>query len=106
MRIDPRLLIEFAAVAEEASFTKAAERLRIAQPWLSARIKKLETMLGFGLIDRTTRHVALTQRGRTFLEAARAVTIASEAANALAQNLRHRERVGSRPPFESRVEPE
>ena len=47
MRIDPRLIIEFTAVAEEASFAKAAARLRIAQPWLSARIRRLEELLGF-----------------------------------------------------------
>ncbi|GLV24534.1 LysR family transcriptional regulator [Sphingobium sp. Cam5-1] len=87
MRIDPRLLIEFAAVADEASFAKAAARLRIAQPWLSARIRRLEDLLGFALFTRTTRRVVLTARGAEFLVAAKAVADAVEAANALAMGL-------------------
>lgn len=101
MRLDPRLLIEFAAVAEEASFAKASLRLRIAQPWLSARIRRLEELLGFPLLLRTTRRVALTEQGAEFLAAAKAVAAATEAANALALGL-HRQktqvlRVGAAP---------
>lgn len=87
MRVDPRLMIEFAAVAEEASFAKAAARLRIAQPWLSARIRRLEARLGFDLLVRTTRRVSLTPQGEAFLAAAKAVAAATEAASALAARL-------------------
>jgi DNA-binding transcriptional LysR family regulator len=101
MRIDPRLIIEFAAVAEEASFAKAATRLRIAQPWLSARIRRLEALLGYSLLSRTTRRVALTEQGAEFLAAARAVAVATDTANALALRLQHRKtqllRVGVAP---------
>lgn len=90
MRIDPKLLVEFAAVAEEASFARAAERLRIAQPWLSARIRRLEVLLGFALFHRTTRSVTLTEQGAELLVAARLVADATETANALALRL-HRQ---------------
>jgi len=88
MRIDPRLLIEFATVAEEGSFTKAALRMRIAQPWLSARVRRLEGHLGFRLLRRTTRLVTLTARGAEMLEAAKAVAAAANAAGDLALRLR------------------
>jgi DNA-binding transcriptional LysR family regulator len=101
MRIDPRLVIEFAAVAEEASFAKAAGRLRIAQPWLSARIRRLEGLLGVSLLERTTRRVALTEEGRAFLDVARSVAAAADAANAVGSRLqRHnaqRLRIGAAP---------
>lgn len=101
MRIDPRLLIEFAAVADEASFAKAASRLRMAQPWLSSRIRRLEDLLGFTLLTRTTRRVALTARGAEFLIAAKAVADAVEVANALALGLHQQKskllRIGAAP---------
>ncbi len=88
VRIDPKLIIEFAAIAEERSFTRAAQRLRVAQPWLSARLHKLEDLLGFRLLNRTTRSVELTERGVDFLKAARALADASEAAGRLGLQLR------------------
>ncbi|MEJ7927498.1 LysR family transcriptional regulator [Sphingobium sp. AN641] len=87
MRIDPKLIIHFAVIAEEGSFTRAARRLRVAQPWLSARLHKLEEMLGFRLIERTTRSLSLTEKGAEFLAAARNVAEASEAADCLALQL-------------------
>jgi DNA-binding transcriptional LysR family regulator len=84
VKLDPRLIIEFAIVAEEESFAKASVRLRIAQPWLSTRVRRLEQYLGFTLLTRTTRKVALTREGAEFLEAARALVSAHEAAHALA----------------------
>ncbi|OWR00222.1 LysR family transcriptional regulator [Sphingopyxis witflariensis] len=88
MPIDPRLIIEFAAVAEEESFARAAQRLRIAQPWLSTRIRRLEALLGFAVFDRTTRSVALTPRGSALFAAAQSVAAATSAANSLAVRLR------------------
>ena len=92
MRIDPKLIIDFATIAEEGSFTRAAQRLRVAQPWLSARLHKLEDILGFRLLDRTTRSISLTKRGAEFLAAARLVAQASEAADRMALQLKRSDR--------------
>lgn len=67
MHFDPRLYLYFVAVAEELSFTRAAEKLHIAQPWLSLQIKKLESTLGFQLFQRNNRNVELSERGREIL---------------------------------------
>jgi DNA-binding transcriptional LysR family regulator len=90
--IDPKLIIEFAAVAQERSFIRAAQRLRVAQPWLSARIAKLERILGFRLLERTTRSVALTARGAAFLPIAEEMTRISEVADRMGRQLERRER--------------
>ena len=68
-----RDLRAFVAVAEELSFARGAERLRVAQPALSRRVARLEMQLGFRLFNRTTRSVALTAAGDVFLHEARAV---------------------------------
>lgn len=60
------------AVAEEASFTRAAARCFVVQSALSHQIKALETELGVALFARTSRRVALTAAGEAFLPAARA----------------------------------
>ena len=62
-----RLAILFAAVAEERSFTRAAARLNIAQPWLSAQVRKLEEQLGFQLFDRGKGGIELTSDGDKLL---------------------------------------
>jgi DNA-binding transcriptional LysR family regulator len=82
-----RHLRSFVAIAEERSFTRAAERLWIAQPGLSAQVKQLEGELGVRLFDRHTRGVDLTDAGALFLERARTVVAAAEDALATGQDM-------------------
>ncbi|ORW51553.1 LysR family transcriptional regulator [Mycobacterium parmense] len=67
-RVELRHLRAFEAVARLASFTNAAEELRITQPALSRTIRQLEDAVGVTLLDRSSRHVEPTPAGRTFLE--------------------------------------
>jgi DNA-binding transcriptional LysR family regulator len=77
--LDTRLLRAFVTVAEELSFTRAAERLVLAQQALSAQVAQLETRLGARLFERTTRKVGLTPAGERLLPHARAALAALEA---------------------------
>ena len=70
---DSRQLRYFVAVAEELSFSRAAERLHLSQPALSEAIRRLEIELGIRLLERTSRRVELTAAGRTLLEESRVV---------------------------------
>ncbi|MEV4086210.1 LysR family transcriptional regulator, partial [Nonomuraea fuscirosea] len=71
-----RQLEYFVAVAEEAGFTKAAARLHVAQPGVSAQIRQLERELGEPLFDRSARAVRLTAVGEAVLPYARAALAA------------------------------
>jgi DNA-binding transcriptional LysR family regulator len=62
-----RHLRYFVAVAEALSFTKAAAKLRLAQPSLTRQVRNLEDEIGVRLLERTHNHVALTEQGRRFL---------------------------------------
>src|SRR3954449_5883378 len=82
-----RHLRYFVAIAEERSFTRAAERLWVAQPGLSAQIRRLESELGVQLFDRHTRGVDLTDAGELFLERARTALAAANAARSTGHDL-------------------
>ncbi|MEV8637028.1 LysR substrate-binding domain-containing protein [Streptosporangium sp. NPDC051023] len=74
-----RQLEYFVAVAEERSFTRAAERVHISQSGVSAQIRQLERELGAELFDRSARTVTLTVAGKAAFEHARAALAAAGA---------------------------
>src|SRR4051794_28316492 len=82
-----RHLRYFVAIAEERSFTRAAEKLWIAQPGLSTQIRRLEEELGVRLFERHTRGVDLTEAGELLLDRARATLAAAEAARSTGRDL-------------------
>ncbi|MEU3827048.1 LysR family transcriptional regulator [Streptomyces sp. NPDC029080] len=74
-----RQLEYFVAVAEERSFTRAAERVHISQSGVSAQVRQLERELGAELFDRSARVVTLTVAGKAALDHARAALAAAGA---------------------------
>ena len=80
--LELRHLRYFIAVAEELNFSRAAERLHMAQPPLSVAIRQLEQELGTELLMRTTREVRLTDAGSAFLDGVRRTLIELERAQA------------------------
>jgi DNA-binding transcriptional LysR family regulator len=70
--IDLKWLRSFVVVAEEASLTRAASRVHVAQPGVSAQVRRLESELGQQLLDRSGRSVRLTEVGSAVLPFARA----------------------------------
>jgi DNA-binding transcriptional LysR family regulator len=75
-----RHLRYFVAVAEEENVTRAAARLRIAQPAVSRQVRDLEEELGTRLLERQAKSVRLTDAGRLFLGEARAVLLRADEA--------------------------
>lgn len=67
MKINFKLLSTFLAVAENASFRKAAEQANLSLPAVSMQVKQLEERLGVALFQRTTRKVELTREGEELL---------------------------------------
>ena len=93
-----RQLEYFVKVAEERNFTRAAEQVHVAQPGVSAQIRRLERELGQELLDRSTRTVRLTEVGAAVLPYAKAalaaVAGARQAVDELTGLLRGRVAVG------------
>ena len=83
--MDLRQLKQFLAVAETSSFSRAAERLHMAQPPLSVAIRKLEEELQVPLFERTARGVRLTAPGEAALQVARRCLLNAEAVATAAQ---------------------
>src|SRR3954451_6825743 len=77
--MDLRHLETFVAVAEERSFSRAADRLHVVQSAVSATIRNLEREWGVTLFHRTTHTFALSDAGRTLLDEARAALAAAQA---------------------------
>jgi DNA-binding transcriptional LysR family regulator len=71
--VELRYLLYFATVADEQSFTRAAEKLRVAQPAISQQIRTLEEELEVKLLLRTKRSVRLTAAGQVFLREAKEI---------------------------------
>jgi DNA-binding transcriptional LysR family regulator len=98
MHLELRHLRYFLAVAEELNFSRAAERLHIAQPALSAQIRSVEKQIGVDLFVRTTRRVELTAAGELLLGDAREIVKRADEAvarlGALARGQRGALRVG------------
>jgi DNA-binding transcriptional LysR family regulator len=86
--VELRQLATFVAVAEEASFTRAADRLHIVQSAVSSGIRKLEREVGAPLFARTTHSVRLTDAGRALLPEARATLAAAAAAREAVDQVR------------------
>ena len=74
MSVTFRQLEALIAVADTQNFTRASEKLHVAQPMVSGLIRDLETELGVRLFDRTTRRVELTEAAAEFLQDARRLT--------------------------------
>lgn len=86
LRLDLRLLRQFVAVAEELHFTRAAQRLAIAQPSLTAAVRRLEEDIGATLLERGRKTVRLTPAGVVLLDQARQLLGAAHEALALTRD--------------------
>ena len=73
--MDIRNLTTFVHVAEQGSFSRAAERLGYSQPTISVQIRQLEQELGFRLFDRIGHAVRLTDQGHQALRHAHQVCL-------------------------------
>ncbi len=89
MELNARPFRCLVAIVEQGSFRRAATKLNISQPALSAQIRELERRLGFALFERDARPVRLTSQGHLFLPNARRLIIETEVANRAAADIRN-----------------
>lgn len=80
-------LIRFSVIAEELSFSEAARRLHVDQPWLSRQIQQLESQLGFALFIRSTRRVQLTPEGEELFVEAKELARAADSCRQVSRSL-------------------
>lgn len=92
LRVELRHLRYFLAVAEAQNFTRASQRLRVAQPALGRQVNDLEDELGVKLLERSPRGAALTGAGEAFVPEARAVLQRAEEAARVAKAFAQGER--------------
>jgi LysR family transcriptional regulator, benzoate and cis,cis-muconate-responsive activator of ben and cat genes len=96
-----RHLRYFIAVADELSFSRAAEKLHMSQPPLSRQIRDLETELGVKLLERSRQEVRLTRLGNAVLARSRTLVRAAESfkaeARILDKGMREELRIGYAP---------
>jgi len=85
--MEVRVLRYFLAVVDEASITRAAATVRVAQPSLSRQIRGLEASLGRALFDRSDGRLRLTPAGRQFVPLARDLVVRADAAEAAMRDL-------------------
>ena len=104
-----RHLRYFVAVAEAENVTRAAAKLRVAQPAVSRQIRDLEEELGVALLERTAKAVRLTEAGRVFLKEACAVLVRADeavaAVRAIAGGVRGELHVGYAPSLTVQILP-
>jgi len=105
-----RHLRYFVTVAELLNFTKAAAKLRVAQPSFSRQIRDLEEELGVSLLERNSRFVRLTEAGKAFATEAHAVLqhaeTAAQAARAFAKSNHGHLKLGYAPSLTVEVLPQ
>ena len=65
--MDSRDLTYVLTVRDTQNFSKAAQRLFISQPSLSAAVKKAEKQIGFPIFDRSSNHIQLTELGKEYI---------------------------------------
>lgn len=94
MDVELRHLKALAAIAEAGTVTAAAARLHMTQPALSRTLAQLETRVGVRLVDRSSRHLALTPAGTTFLGHGQAILAHLDAALADARAVSRPLRLG------------
>lgn len=95
LRYDARLLQSFLMLADELHFGRAASRLNVTQPGLSAAIRRLESQLGVALFERSSRRVELSDAGRRVLPEARASVSHARRVEEVLRSASHRVVIGA-----------
>ncbi len=82
-------MVLFAKVVESNSFSEAARRLGIGKSAVSMQINRLEQELGIKLLNRTSRHLSLTEAGKHYYQSCARIAEEVSSANEQIKNLRH-----------------